>query len=45
MRADATVNPVVAGFGPLRVSDTPLAEIAAGRARASRIVDEVGFDR
>jgi iron(III) transport system substrate-binding protein len=45
VRPDAPLNPIVAGFGTLRVGATPLPEIAAQRARASRIVDEVGFDR
>ncbi len=41
----APLHPIVAGFGTLRVDQTSLPEIAAQRARASRIVDEVGFDR
>lgn len=45
VRAGAELNPIVAGFGTLRVDETSLPEIAAQRARASRIVDEVGFDR
>jgi len=45
VRADAPLSPIVAGFGTLRVGTTPLPEIAAQRSRASRIVDEVGFDR
>ncbi|MFC3126321.1 extracellular solute-binding protein [Pseudoroseomonas globiformis] len=45
VRPDAPLNPLVAGFGPLKVDSVSLTEIAARRAQASRIVDEVGFDR
>jgi iron(III) transport system substrate-binding protein len=45
VRQGAELDPIVAGFGTLRVDQTSLPEIAAQRALASRIVDEVGFDR
>lgn len=45
VRADAALHPIVAGFGTLKIGTIPLPEIAAKRARASQIVDEVGFDR
>jgi iron(III) transport system substrate-binding protein len=35
---------VVTSFGELKADDLPLAEIAQHRARASEIVDEVGYD-
>lgn len=35
---------VVTSFGELKVDDLPLAEIAKYRAKASEIVDEVGYD-
>ncbi|HEX2017657.1 MAG TPA: Fe(3+) ABC transporter substrate-binding protein [Aurantimonas sp.] len=35
---------VVTSFGDLKADDLPLAEIAQHRARASEIVDEVGYD-
>ena len=45
VRPGATLNPIVAGFGTLRIGAIPLPQVAAQRAAASRIVDEVGFDR
>lgn len=45
VRPDAALHPIVAGFGTLQVAGISLPEIAAQRALASRIVDEVGFDR
>jgi iron(III) transport system substrate-binding protein len=45
VRAGAALNPIVAGFGTLKVGEIPLPQVAAQRAAASRIVDEVGFDR
>jgi iron(III) transport system substrate-binding protein len=45
VRPDAALDPIVASFGRLVVGDVPLPEIAAQRVRASRIVDEVGFDQ
>jgi iron(III) transport system substrate-binding protein len=45
VRPDAPLDPIVASFGPMRIGAVPLPEIAAQRSRASRIVDEVGFDR
>jgi iron(III) transport system substrate-binding protein len=45
VRADAALHPIVAGFGTLKIGTIPLPDIASRRARASQIVDEVGFDR
>ena len=45
VRPDAPLDPIVASFGQMRIGAVPLPEIAAQRSRASRIVDEVGFDR
>jgi iron(III) transport system substrate-binding protein len=45
VRPGAALNPIVAGFGTLKVGEIPLPQVAAQRAAASRIVDEVGFDR
>ena len=45
VRTDAALDPIVAGFGTLKLGEVPLPKVAAQRARASQIVDEVGFDR
>lgn len=45
VRAGIPVNAFVAGFGPLKADPMPLFEVAAKRARASELVDKVGFDR
>ncbi|MGY4801510.1 extracellular solute-binding protein [Teichococcus aerofrigidensis] len=45
VRADAPLHPITAGFGPQQALAVSLPEIAAKRVQASRIVDEVGFDR
>ena len=45
VRPGVPADPIVAGFGTLRVDATPLPEIAARRAAASRVVDRVGFDQ
>ncbi|WP_063532671.1 Fe(3+) ABC transporter substrate-binding protein [Burkholderia sp. MSMB1589WGS] len=44
VRAGVTLDPVIAGFGPLKVDPLPLAEIAKYRKRASQLIDKVGFD-
>ncbi|KVD87677.1 iron ABC transporter substrate-binding protein [Burkholderia sp. ABCPW 14] len=44
VRAGVTLDPVIAGFGPLKVDPLPLVEIAKHRKRASQLVDKVGFD-
>jgi iron(III) transport system substrate-binding protein len=41
----ATLHPIVAGFGPLRVDSTSLLEIAKNRGAASQMVDRVGVDK
>jgi iron(III) transport system substrate-binding protein len=45
VRAGVTLDPIVAGFGPLKIDSTPLATIAAEREKASLLVDRIGFDR
>ncbi|WP_424135899.1 extracellular solute-binding protein [Roseomonas chloroacetimidivorans] len=45
VRPGTPTNPIVESFGPLQPRDVSLPEVAAHRAQASRIVDEVGFDR
>lgn len=45
VRAGIELNPIVAGFGPLRADSLPLPAIADQRAAASLIVDRVAFDR
>ena len=45
VRPNTPVNEIVASFGPIAPRDVSLPEVAARRAAASRIVDEVGFDR
>ncbi|WP_426959630.1 extracellular solute-binding protein [Muricoccus radiodurans] len=45
VRPGTPTNPIVQGFGELRPRNVSLPEVAARRAAASRIVDEVGFDR
>jgi iron(III) transport system substrate-binding protein len=41
----AKLNPLVASFGKLETDPMPLAAIAKARAKASELVDKVGFDR
>jgi iron(III) transport system substrate-binding protein len=45
VRPGTPTNPIVEGFGALTPRDVSLPDVAAHRAAASRIVDEVGFDR
>ncbi|MFH5925428.1 extracellular solute-binding protein [Roseomonas xinghualingensis] len=45
VRPGTPTNPIVEGFGELKPREVLLPEVAARRAAASRIVDEVGFDR
>jgi iron(III) transport system substrate-binding protein len=45
VRQDVPLDPIVAGFGKLKIDPTPLASIAAKREEASLLVDRVGFDR
>ncbi|ABN03679.1 bacterial extracellular solute-binding family protein [Burkholderia mallei NCTC 10247] len=44
VRAGVALDPVIAGFGPLKADPLPLVEIAKYRKRASQLVDKVGFD-
>ncbi|MBZ6074684.1 Fe(3+) ABC transporter substrate-binding protein [Microvirga puerhi] len=45
VRAGIEINPLVKSFGPLRIEEMSLADIAKNRAKASALVDKVGFDR
>jgi iron(III) transport system substrate-binding protein len=45
VRAGVEVNPLVASFGPLKADAMGVAEVARMRAKASELVDKVGFDR
>jgi iron(III) transport system substrate-binding protein len=45
VRPNTPTNPIVEGFGSLQPRNVSLPDVAAHRAAASRIVDEVGFDR
>jgi len=44
VKAGVELDPVVAGFGELKVDSLPLTEIARHRKQASELVDKVGFD-
>jgi iron(III) transport system substrate-binding protein len=45
VRQGVPLDPIVAGFGTLKVDPTPLGAIAAKREEASLLVDRIGFDR
>ncbi|GAA5235755.1 Fe(3+) ABC transporter substrate-binding protein [Verticiella sediminum] len=45
VKPGAPVDPVLAGFGELKVDPIPLEKIAAHRKLASELVDKVGFDQ
>jgi len=45
VKAGATVHPLIAALGTLKVDPLALTEIAKNRAAASKLVDKVGFDR
>lgn len=45
VKQGAEVDPIIAALGELQVDPTPLTDIARYRDAASRLVDEVGFDR
>ena len=45
VKPGATVHPLIAALGTLKVDPLALTEIAKNRAAASRLVDKVGFDR
>lgn len=42
--ATATVDPIIAGLGPLKVDSIPLVDVAKARKKASELIDKVGFD-
>jgi len=45
VRAGVPRDPIVEGFGTLKIDSTPLAAIAAKREAASLLIDRIGFDR
>ncbi|MGU3538490.1 extracellular solute-binding protein [Methylobacterium sp. A54F] len=45
VKPGAPIDPLLAELGPLKIDDTPLAEIARNRKAASLLVDKVGFDQ
>lgn len=45
VRAGVEINPLVKSFGDLKMDQMSLAELAKNRAKASALVDKVGFDR
>lgn len=45
VRANVATSPVIASFGQLKPDTTSMTAIAKARARASQLVDEVGFDQ
>ena len=45
VRQGATIDPIIAALGELRVDATPLEDVAEQRDAASRLVDRVGFDQ
>jgi iron(III) transport system substrate-binding protein len=44
VKPGATVHPIIAALGTLKVDSISLADIARHRAAASKLVDKVGFD-
>lgn len=44
VKASATVDPIIAKLGVLKVDTTPIGEIAKHRRTASQLVDKVGLD-
>lgn len=44
VKAGATIDPIIASFGELKIDQTPLTEIVSYRKQASELVDKVGFD-
>ena len=45
VRPGIAINALVASFGALKPDPMPLSEVAKARAKASELVDKVGFDR
>ncbi|WP_411832615.1 Fe(3+) ABC transporter substrate-binding protein [Pseudoxanthomonas mexicana] len=44
VKAGVELDPVVAGFGEMKIDPLPLTEVARHRKQASELVDKVGFD-
>ena len=44
VRQGATIHPIIAALGTLKVDPVQLADIARHRVAASRLIDKVGFD-
>lgn len=45
VRAGATIHPIIAALGTLKVDSVQLADIARHRVTASKLIDKVGFDQ
>ena len=45
VRKGVEINPLVRSFGELKAVPMAVADIAKARAKASELVDKVGFDR
>jgi iron(III) transport system substrate-binding protein len=45
VKAGATIHPIIAKLGTLKVDSIPLTEIARHRVAASKLVDKVGLDK
>jgi iron(III) transport system substrate-binding protein len=44
VRAGIAINPTIAGYGPLKADQIPIAKIAEHKKAAANLVDKVGFD-
>ncbi len=44
LRAGVAANPIIAGYGTLKVDPLPLSKIAEAKKTAAALVDKVGFD-
>jgi len=44
VKAGVALDPVVEGFGPLKIDGLPLTRVVENRKQASELVDRVGFD-
>ena len=43
--AGASIDPIIAELGELKIDPLPISELAANRKQASELVDKVGFDQ
>jgi iron(III) transport system substrate-binding protein len=44
VKAGASVDPIIASFGELKIDNKPLSEIVTHRKQASELAEKVGFD-